>query len=473
MKKVLLLNPPGKQLYIRDYFCSKVSQADNMIQPIDLVMLSGILAQEYEVSFIDAIAGGLSPSVVLKTIQEIAPMSVITLIGSASLKEDILWINKLKEAMPYIRIVGIGDVFMEGGESCLADLPALDAIIPDFTAPDILFYLRGEYDRLAGMIVRDKDGRPQTIGKRERTPYFELPVPRHELFLPYRYRHSMIRAKKFVSTIIDYGCPFPCSFCIMNTLGYKVRKTGNIVDELRYIKELGVKEIFFSTQTFGAHKDAARELCEIMIREKFNFGWVCFSRVDVATPDFLDIMKRAGCHSIIFGVESASDKILAKYNKQYTTRQIMETIDYCTKNGIETSGTFILGLPDEDHATMRETLDLLKKIKLDYAGINVAVPRLGTELRDQALAQNLVQADFRIMDQSGTTVAMPTRHLTVAEVAAYRRKAIRTFYFRPGYIFRRLYKMRPADTAKMFRNMMGLIKTTWFNRTDKTGNSAA
>lgn len=473
MKKVLLLNPPGRQLYVRDYFCSKVSQADNLLQPIDLVMLSGTLAQEHEVSFIDAIAGRLSADTVLKTIKEINPIAVITLMGSASLKEDALWIQTLKEAMPHIRIMGIGDVFMEEGERLLADFPALDAIITDFTTPDILFYLRGEHDHLAGMIIRGKDGRPAAIEKHERIPCFDAPVPRHELFLPYHYRHSMIRAKKFVSMIIDYGCPFPCSFCIMNKLGYKFRKTNNVLDELRYIRQLGVKEIFFATQTFGANKEAAREICEAMIREKFNFGWVCFSRVDVATPDFLDLTKRAGCHSIIFGVESASDRILAHHNKKYTVRQIMETMDYCRKIGIETSGTFILGLPEEDHATMRETLSLLKKIKLDYAGINVAVPRLGTELREQALAQNLVQADFRIMDQSGTTVAMPTKHLTVEEVAAYRRKAIRTFYFRPGYIFRRLYKMRFADITKTLRNMMGLIKTTWFNRTDKTENSAA
>lgn len=471
MKKVLLLNPPGKQLYVRDYFCSKISQADNLLQPIDLVMLSGTLAQEYEVSFIDAIAGGLSPAVVLKLIRELDPFAVITLMGSASLKEDLGWIQALRQAMPHIRIIGIGDVFIADPQSRLADFPALDAVIPDFTTPDILFYLRGEHDHPSAMIVRAKDSQPAAAGKHARPPgqgipSFTVPAPRHELFLPYHYRHSMIRAKKFVSTIIDYGCPFPCSFCIMNRLGgYKFRKTDNVIDELRRIKQLGLKEIFFATQTFGANKDAARELCEIMIREKFNFGWVCFSRVDVATPDFLELMKRAGCHSIIFGVESASDRILAKHNKKYTVRQIMETIDHCRKIDLETSGTFILGLPEEDHATMQETLDLLKKIKLDYAGINVAVPRLGTELRDQALAQNLVQADFQIMDQSGTTVAMPTRHLTVDEVAGYRRKAIRTFYFRPEYIFRRLYKMRPADAAKMFRNMMGLIKTTWFNRT--------
>lgn len=463
MKKVLLLNPPGQRLYVRDYFCSKVSQADNLLPPIDLVMLSGALAQEYEVFFIDAIAGRLRPEAALKAIAEIAPDAVITLMGAVSLEEDARWIQALKRARPRTWLAAIGDVFIENPAQGLADFPELDAIITDFTTPDIARGLGGEQTALAGITLRGQAaGAPPAPGPRPL--YFEAPAPRHELFLPYPYRHSMIRARKFVSTIIDYGCPFPCSFCVMNQLGYKARKTENVLAELRQIKRLGVREIFFPTQTFGAEKAAARALCEAMIAEKFNFGWVCFSRVDVATPDFLELMQRAGCHSIIFGVESASDRILARHNKKYTVRQIMETIDYCQRHGIETSGTFILGLPEEDHATMRETLDLLKKIKLDYAGINVAVPRLGTALRAQALAQNLVRADFRIMDQSGTTVAMPSRGLTVDEIAAYRRRAIRTFYFRPAYIFRRLVKMRPADVAKTFRNMLGLIKTTWFNR---------
>ena len=38
--RVLLLNPPGRRLYLRDYFCSKVSQADYIHPPIDLVFLN-------------------------------------------------------------------------------------------------------------------------------------------------------------------------------------------------------------------------------------------------------------------------------------------------------------------------------------------------------------------------------------------------------------------------------------------------
>ena len=45
MSKVLLLNPPGTRPYLRDYYCSKVAKADYIYEPVDLLMLSGMLAE--------------------------------------------------------------------------------------------------------------------------------------------------------------------------------------------------------------------------------------------------------------------------------------------------------------------------------------------------------------------------------------------------------------------------------------------
>jgi len=59
--KVLLLNPPGDKLYLRDEYCSAVSKADYYWPPIDLLVLSGILSDKYEVEVIDAIVEKLSP----------------------------------------------------------------------------------------------------------------------------------------------------------------------------------------------------------------------------------------------------------------------------------------------------------------------------------------------------------------------------------------------------------------------------
>ena len=54
--RVLLLNPPGREIYIRDYFCSQTTQPNYYFHPVDLLALSGTLAQEHEVAVLDCIA---------------------------------------------------------------------------------------------------------------------------------------------------------------------------------------------------------------------------------------------------------------------------------------------------------------------------------------------------------------------------------------------------------------------------------
>ena len=461
MKKVLLLNPPGKRLYIRDYFCSKVSQADYITHPIDLLMLSGVLSKDFDVSLIDAMAGRLSVDEALKAVLETDPFAVISLFGAASLGEDLDFAGRVRAALPGIKIVGIGDAFRDGGEKYLAPGSPLDALLLDFTTADVVGYLNGDPGAAANMLIRSGgEVIPAAPGAGGRE--FEIPLPLHRLFAGYEYRHPFIRSRRFATVLADYGCPYPCSFCIMNTLGFKVRKADAVIAELKSIKALGISEVLFHTQTFGAHREAARELCEKMISEKLDLGWVCFSRVDVVTPGLLELMKRAGCHTIIFGVESGSERILEKYRKGYGRDQIISTINYCSGIGIETVGTFILGLPEEDHDTMEQTLLLLKTIKLDYASFNVAVPRAGTALREEAIALGMVDRDFNVMDQSGLNIAMPSKGLTKEEILAYRRKAVSIFYFNARYILRRLTKIRTLyDFTRQLRQLIALAANTW------------
>ena len=183
----------------------------------------------------------------------------------------------------------------------------------------------------------------------------------------------------------------------------------------------------------------------------------------MATPGLIGAMKKAGCHTIIFGVESGSEEILRKYRKGYSVEQIVSAVNYCGEAGIETVGTFIIGLPEESHETMAATLRLLKTIKLDYASFNVAVPRMGTALREEAVALGMVDKDLAVMDQSGGEIAMPSRSLTREEILGYRRKAVFSFYFNARYLLRRLLKIRSAyDLARQLRQAIALTVNTWF-----------
>ncbi|MEW6039945.1 MAG: radical SAM protein [Elusimicrobiota bacterium] len=462
-KKILLLNPPGKKLYIRDYYCSKVSQADYVYHPIDLLVQSGILFQEFEPVLIDAIIEKFSGHQILEKIAALKVSGVVALAGSVSWEEDISFFNALKEQNK-VPLVVSGDVFREGGENILKLNPSIDAIILDFTNTDALNFFKGNFDRIENATFRS-NGEIKSVTRDYKPGEFSIPLPRHEIFTGRNYRYPFVREKVFSTILADFGCPFNCSFCIMAELPFKWRNPGEIVIEIKYLNSLGIKEFFLATQTFGANKKMAQGLCEQIIRENISCGWTCFSRVDVVNEELLKLMKQAGCHTIIFGVESGDEKILKEYRKQYTVEQIKNTLQTCERLGIETVATFILGLPEEDSESIEKTIKLAKSLPIDYASFNVAVPRMGTEMRDDAIMLGLVDQNKKVMDQSGSEVAMPTKKLTRKQVDAYRRKAVFSFYFRPSYILNRLLKLKDIKSfTRQIKQAIALVRQTWLNK---------
>ena len=436
--RILLLNPPGKQLYTRDYYCSKTSKANYCYHPVDLLILSGILATEHEIKVIDCMAEELNGSQTLSQIEAFGPQVVIFLTGSVSWEEDEPFMREVKQLTQAI-IIASGDVLLEDGAKRLQDYPVLDAIILDFTSTQILSWLRGErtanYDSL---IYLEATGQVRHSGQRERGGEFSIEVPRHDLFPFKKYRYPFVKGTPFATILTDYGCPYKCSFCVMPHLGYKTRPVANVLEELRAVRQLGIKEIYFNDQTFVVNQKRGQALFKAMIEEGFNFGWVSFSRVDLVDEEYLRLMRQAGCHTLIFGVESGNDATLERYHKGFTTAQVERTFALCRSLNIDVVATYVFGLPGETAADIKRTIAFALKLKCDYASFNVVVPRMGTQLRQEAVESGLVDPNELHMDQTGSFAVMGTDTISAAELLALKDLAVKSFYLRPRYLLRRL-----------------------------------
>lgn len=440
-KKVLLFNPPGKMLYIRDYYCSKVAKGNYYNQPTDLVVLSGIIAEKYEVIVLDAIVEGLDDKTCISKIDNINNLrAIISLAGAVSWNEDrhILANIKLRYNIP---MIVTGDMFLEDGEAILKNYPLLDAIILDFTNTDVIAYLTGEEDKIKNMIYRRGDEIIKKTSLRTVEKEYTIPLPRHELFTG-NYNYPFVRYKPFATVLTDYGCPYRCSFCVMETLGFKQRPMDNVIAELCHLKNLGYKEIYFNDQTFGAKKLRAEELCNKMIEDGLKFGWVCWSRVDVINEELLKAMKAAGCHTILFGVETANEKSLKNMDKGYTLKEAAETFGLCKKYGIRTLATYILGLPGEDREDIMRTIEFAVRLDSDFVSFNTLIPRAGTQVRQYAVKSGWITAGDIRMDQSGTYAVMGNEALTGDDILELKTYAVKRFYGRPLYIAKRLLGVR-------------------------------
>lgn len=446
-KKILLLNPPGDKVYLRDAFCSKVSKGNFINQPLDFVILSGILAQNYNIILLDAIAEKISFDNCLKMIMALAPDVVIFLTGYASWKNDFAFIKRIK-VNQQVLVIGLGDIFFDDEIAKFALDEFLDAACFDFTTDDIVKFIEGKISEVNNMAFK-LNGSFVRRGQKEPKEIFSIPVPRHEKFPNHRYNFPFIKKHPFVSTLTSFGCPFKCGFCITASLGFKYRKAEEVLDELMYIRSMGIQEAYIADQTFFAIKTEHIKLCEMMLEERLNLSWLCYSRVDIVNEGLLNLAKKAGCHTVIFGVESGDDEILKKYNKGFTIRQVKDIFGLCRKIGIRTVATFIIGLPGQDLQSCLKTIEFSKKIGCDYASFNVPVPRPCTEMHKEAMLNKRMGTKLQTMDQSGSGTPMATDELSSGKICELRNKAEREFYFRFSYILKRLINIKSFYELKM------------------------
>lgn len=436
---VLLLNPPGQHRIFRDYFCSKVSKASYYYHPVDLLFISGWLSDRYNVRVLDAVAQGFGPSATVAYLKAMRPAAVVALTSAPSFFEDKLLFQAIKSnGSP--RLMVTGDIVLEHGEAILHANPDIDGALLDFSTPDVLDLMEGRPSRNA--IYRDGNGSVVATPLQKATGVFFLPRPRHEIFPLEAYRFTLARRRLFATVLTDFGCPFPCQFCISGHLGFKLRDLQGVSEELAFLHRLGVRELFFRDQTFGVHKERTMELCSRLTSFNPGFGWVCFSRTDVLDEELLHVMKEAGCHTIIFGLETANSQVLEGYGKSVLKETTEEVLRACTRVGVRTLGTFMLGFPGEDEEAVRRTIRWATELPLDFATFNVATPRMGTAMRRLALAQGWANPERLDLDSSLGEPVVATEKLSPKRLAELRAEAVRAFYGRPSYVARRIARAR-------------------------------
>lgn len=474
-RSILLLNPPGDQLYLRDYYCSHASKARYYWHPYDLVVQSGFLAQEHDITVLDANVLRLSPEEALKQIKPMEIDAVFFLTGGVSWVQDFNFVKQVLKEKPDIKLVmATGDIFLSRSTEILTKHEFLTAALLDFTSDVLLRFLRGDLKgektdyityRYNGEVL---EGRRYTEDKE-----FELPLPKLELFPWKQYRIPHGRYMPFASTLTNFGCPFKCSFCVSSIVPLKLRKPENAVAEIEYLhRKFKIKEFWIKDFTFAVNKKQTREFLLQLISKNMKLSWVCLSRVDVMDEDTLDLMAKAGCHTIQFGVESASDEILKHYQKGVKPDQVRHIFKLCRKKGIRTLAHFIIGLPGETEETAQMTIDFAKELLPDFASFNIAAPKMGTPFRKEAIEKGYTSADVDVLDNSEAFPVIKTDQLSPEKLWKLRNHAIRSYHLSPGYMWLRLKGVKTLyEFSTLIREGAGLIASTFRRSNSKDEES--
>lgn len=215
----------------------------------------------------------------------------------------------------------------------------------------------------------------------------QLPFPARELLPMARY-HALGTP---CTVITSRGCPYSCIFCSGHRMfGPKVRfrSPGLVVDEIEKLqRDLGLAKINIVDDTFTVNHKHAQAVCEEMLRRNLKIEWSVFARVDRISEDLAQLMKRAGCEWVLFGVESADEGILKTIKKGITLEEVRCAVKIAAEAGINVFNSFILGLPGESWDTAQKSLafgdELCQKYGAKY-GFHMLSPLPGTEIYERA-----------------------------------------------------------------------------------------
>ena len=274
-----------------------------------------------------------------------------------------------------------------------------------------------------------------------------LPLPAWRLFDLKKYKASKLTTRNQPVGPIETsrGCVYGCIYCNKDIFGrtFRFKSPERVIKEIEHMLNSGFKEIHVWDDNFVTKLDRAKKICDLIVQKGLNkkFTWVlaCGVRCDCIDEEFIRKAKEAGCYSVYLGVETGSPELLKKINKGETLEQIRYAFELCKKVGIETVAFYMLGLPGETLETMDQTIKLAKEIDSDYCKFTITVPFPSTPLFYEWEKQGIIKTrDWSKYNFHSASKVYDHPNLSWDVLEKYYHKAYREFYFRPGYLAKRL-----------------------------------
>ena len=460
-KKVLLIVPPGTM----EEHIGRLSGAGGELPLLGLAFIAASLRdQGHQIKIIDFEVHGWPMSRVSQEIQKFQP-DVIGMTAYISNMKRCAAVAKIaKQVDPNITVIlGGPQVTIFPDEAFNA--PEIDIIVlseGEIIVRNVMNALNDEglLSKVKGIHFRRKDG---TVQKNNRDILIDnldlFPSPALDLYdLDKYYPPVYIRGKKVAHLLGSRGCPFLCTFCETKlTFGrsFRYHSTERVLSDLERLINQGYKSFQFYDDVFTVNKKRAAELCYGIIEKGWKIQWMCYTRTNTVDQDILNLMRRAGCYMISYGLESANNSLLKLIKKGITVETHIESIRMTKKAGIQVTATFMLGLPTETPEQTENTIRFALENAIDSAIFGITEPYPGTELWVDAQKYGYFDTTGKYSNNllsEHAAVWIPNNR-TRDELKDWVDVAMRRFYLRPRTIFRVIQNFRHLPLHRSFRFM--------------------
>jgi len=190
------------------------------------------------------------------------------------------------------------------------------------------------------------------------------------------------------------GCPFKCTFCYRMDEGFRPRSNQSIIEEIELLKkDYGITYIAFGDELLMSSVERTTSLCEDFIKAHLNIKWSCCGRLNFAKSELLQLMKRAGCVFVNYGIEAFDNQVLQNMKKCLTIDMIVAGIEATLKAGISPGYNIIFGNIGDNKETLNKGVEFLLKYDdvSQLRTIRPVTPYPGSELYYYAIEKGLMK----------------------------------------------------------------------------------
>jgi len=373
--------------------------------PIGIMSLSSVLKRAgHEVTMFDQANPETPNDVIVDEIRRQRPALVgLSFLSTTSYPYAKILARQIRAADPKVKIA-FGGVFA-----------SLNPQLVKLQVSEIDFVCRGDGEQLildlverlddpdtvAGVTWQEKGGKLRHNANRTLERHLDQwPFPDRES-LALDFVESMpldvpavLSLERFTTMQTSRGCPWPCVFCdipIFNEGKWRSRSPEHVIAEFKQLQADGYGAVYFVDDHFLLQPKRIQAICKGINDNGIDIQWGCEGRVDSTCMELFPAMAKAHCRTLMFGIESGSQKILDRLKKEQTLEEIETAVNKAKDAGIEiVHGFFVVGSPDETEADMRQSFKFASKLRIDTFGFNRLCVYRGTPLWQEYVRRGLV-----------------------------------------------------------------------------------
>jgi radical SAM superfamily enzyme YgiQ (UPF0313 family) len=306
-------------------------------------------------------------------------------------------------------------VILGGPQATVVDVATLTAF------PSVDFVVRGEADRTLTALLRLLSGDDRgwslrdlpgitfrengEIVRNDNAPVIEdldaLPLPAFDL-------DAEMASRESVHIEIGRGCPFACTFCSTNDFfrrSFRVKSPRKMVEEMRLIKErYGISHFSLIHDMYTVNRKKVIAFCEALLACSDKFEWACSARADCIDNELIQLMAKAGCRGIFFGIETGSARMQQVINKKLDLTEARQRIQCASEHEIKTAVALICGFPEERRDDLRDTIHFfIDSTRFDHAEpqLSLLAPLAATPIYEQHKGELVLDEIFSDMSHQG------------------------------------------------------------------------